>query len=101
MAAAGMVSRTGLTVQRLSPFGVFECADGYVAIVAVHEKLARGLFRAMGQPELGDDPRFSSRDVRVANAVELEALINAWSRTLPTSVVVNKLEAEEIGRAHV
>ena len=68
MAAAGMPARTGLTVQRLSPFGVFECADGYVAVVAVHEKLARGLFRAMGQPELGDDPRFANRDVRVANA---------------------------------
>jgi CoA:oxalate CoA-transferase len=101
MAAAGMVSRTGLTVQRLSPFGVFECADGYVALVAVHEKLARGLFRAMGQPELGEDPRFGSRDARVANALELEARINAWSRTLPTAKVVNKLEAEGVPVAPV
>ena len=101
MAAAGMVSRTGLTVQRLSPFGVFECSDGYVALVAVHEKLARGLFRAMGMPELGDDPRFCSRDVRVANAHELEARINAWSRGLPTSAVVNKLEAEGVPVAPV
>lgn len=101
MAAAGMVSRTGLTVQRLSPFGVFECADGYVALVAVHEKLARGLFRAMRQPELGEDPRFSSRDVRVANAHDLEARINNWSRTLPTAEVVNRLEAEGVPVAPV
>ena len=101
MAAAGMASRTGLTVQRLSPFGVFECADGYVALVAVHEKLARGLFRAMERPDLGDDPRFCSRDVRVANASELEATINAWSRTLPTATVVNKLEAEGVPVAPV
>jgi crotonobetainyl-CoA:carnitine CoA-transferase CaiB-like acyl-CoA transferase len=101
MAAAGMNSRTGLTVQRLSPFGVFQCGDGYVALVAVHEKMARGLFRAMGQPELGEDPRFCSRDARVANAHDLEALINEWSRSKKTSEVVNALEAEGVPVAPV
>lgn len=101
MAAAGMQARTGLTVQRLSPFGVFECADGYIALVAVHEKLARGLFRAMGRPELGEDPRFSSRDSRVANAAELEAQINAWSRALNVSEAVALLEFEGVPVAPV
>lgn len=101
MAAAGMQARTGLTVQRLSPFGVFECADGYVAVVAVHEKLAQGLFRAMGKPELGREARFANRDSRVANATVLEALINDWSRTLQTHEVVAKLEAEGVPVAPV
>ncbi|MDE2403574.1 MAG: CoA transferase [Sphingomonadales bacterium] len=101
MAAAGMPSRTGLTVQRLSPFGVFECADGYVAVVAVHEPLARGLFAAMGQPELAEDARFGNRDARVANATELEARINAWSRTLPTAAVLAALEAQGVPAAPV
>ncbi|MCW1403445.1 CoA transferase [Novosphingobium sp. MW5] len=101
MAAAGMPARTGLTVQRLSPFGVFECADGYVAVVAVHEPLARGLFAAMGHPELGEDPRFCSRDARVANATELEATINEWSRQLPLVEVVRALEAQGVPVAPV
>src|SRR5690606_12271824 len=101
MAAAGMASRTGLTVQRLSPFGVFECADGYVAIVAVHEPLARGLFRAMGQPELSEDPRYANRDARVANAEVLEETINAWSRALPMAEVIRLLEAEGVPVAEV
>ncbi|MEO6217255.1 MAG: CaiB/BaiF CoA-transferase family protein [Sphingomonas sp.] len=101
MRAVDMPARTGLTVQRLSPFGVFECADGYVAVVAVHHKLAAGLFRAMGEPELIADPRFATRDVRVANSVELEARINAWSRTLPVAEVVAKLEAEGVPVAEV
>jgi len=101
MAAAGMQARTGLTVQRLSPFGVFECADGYVAVVAVHEKLAQGLFRAMGQPELSADPRFSSRDSRVANAAVLEETINGWSRALPVASVVAALEAQGVPVAPV
>nr|WP_269141261.1 CaiB/BaiF CoA-transferase family protein [Sphingomonas sp. IC-56] len=101
MAAAGMQARTGLTVQRLSPFGVFECADGYIAVVAVHEKLALGLFRAMGQPELASDPRFASRDMRVANAAVLEETINAWSRTLPVATAVAALEAQGVPVAPV
>lgn len=101
MAAAGMASRTGLTVQRLSPFGVFECSDGYVALVAVHEKMARGLFRAMGRPEIGEDPRYCTRDVRVSNAHALEAMINDWSRRLPTAEVVRKLEAQGVPVAPV
>ena len=101
MEAAGMETRTGLTVQRLSPFGVFECSDGYVALVAVHEKLAKGLFKAMQRPELIDDPRFSSRDVRVANAAILEAMITSWSRTMKTQTVVEKLEAEGVPVAPV
>jgi CoA:oxalate CoA-transferase len=101
MAAAGMGARTGLTVRRLSPFGVFACADGYVALVAVHEKMAQGLFRAMGAPELGQEPRFASRDARVANAHALEDRINAWSRTLPVAEVVRLLEAEGVPTAPV
>ena len=101
MAAAGMPSRTGLTVQRLSPFGVFTCADGYVAVVAVHEPLARGLFAAMGQSELGADPRFESRDARVANAAVLEARINAWSSLLPMAEVIASLEARGVPVAPV
>lgn len=101
MAIAGLPARTGLTVQRLSPFGVFKCADGYVAVVAVHDGLANGLFRAMGAPELAQDERFVSRDRRVANASELEALIEAWSSRLPLAEVVAALEAQGVPAAPV
>lgn len=101
MALAGMEARTGLTVQRLSPFGVFRCADGYVSIVAVHEGLARGLFKAMDNEALGEDPRFATRDRRVANAKTLEALIERWSSQLPTDEVVRRLEAQGVPAAPV
>jgi crotonobetainyl-CoA:carnitine CoA-transferase CaiB-like acyl-CoA transferase len=101
MALAGMEARTGLTVQRLSPFGVFRCLDGYVSIVAVHEALALGLFRAMDNEALGEDPRYATRDRRVANAAQLEALIEAWSSQLPTDEVVRRLEAQGVPVAPV
>ncbi len=101
MAAAGMEARTGRTVHRLSPFGVFECKDGWVAVVAVHDKLATGLFAAMGSPELGADPRFATRDARVAHAVELEARIEDWSRTCTLAEALAALEAQGVPAAPV
>jgi CoA:oxalate CoA-transferase len=101
MRQAGMPLRSGLTVPRLSPFGIFECADGYVALVAVHDPLARGLFAAMGAPELAGDPRFATRDARVDNAREVEELIGAWSRELPLAEVVGLLEEHGIPCAPV
>lgn len=101
MGLAGMPARTGLTVQRLSPFGVFGCADGWVALVAVHQPLAKGLFTAMGRPELIEDPRFCTRDQRVAHAPELEALIGEWSGALPVAEVVAALDAQGVPAAPV
>ncbi|OMQ16238.1 carnitine dehydratase [Modestobacter sp. VKM Ac-2676] len=101
MAAAGMEARTGRTVHRLSPFGIFECSDGWVAIVAVHDKLATGLFTAMGAPGMEADERFRTRDRRVANARELEAEIEAWTRTLTVVEALDRLDRQGVPAAPV
>jgi len=40
--------RTGLALPRLAPFGLYRCADGWVALFAPQEKLAVSPFKAMG-----------------------------------------------------
>lgn len=90
MELAGIPTRTGLTVPRLSPFGVFHCADGYVAIVAVSEAMFGTLCAAMGVA-LMQDPRFASRDARVANAAELERIIGDWCAQRSVAEVVERL----------
>ena len=67
----------------------------------LHQKMAIGLFAAMGRPELLDDPRFGTRDGRVANAVALEATITAWSKTLTVEEAVAALEEEGVPVAPV
>jgi crotonobetainyl-CoA:carnitine CoA-transferase CaiB-like acyl-CoA transferase len=79
MQAAGIAMRTGNTVPRLAPFGIFETGDGYVALCAPTEAFARGVFKAIGRPELEGDERFSTRDRRVANARSLHAVIDEWA----------------------
>jgi len=97
----GVPQRTGQTVPRLAPFGVYPTSDGFVAICAPTEGFARALFEAIGKPELRDDPRFATRDRRVVNELELNALIEAFTRSHVTAAAVARLEAAGVPAAEV
>ena len=99
--ACGLPLRTGRTVPRLTPFGVFESADGYVAICAPTEHFARGVFDAIGHPEFAADSRFATRDARVVHDDEMNAAIEAFTRTVPTAALVSLLEAHGVPAAAV
>ncbi|KQS03758.1 carnitine dehydratase [Sphingomonas sp. Leaf357] len=101
MRLAGMEGRTGLTVHRLSPFGIFACLDGHIAIVATHDPLAIGLIRAMGEEDMLADPRYTNRDSRVANARSLEERVTAWTSTLSVADAVAALDAQGVPVAPV
>ena len=60
--ACGLPQRTGRVVPRLTPFGIYESADGHVAICAPTEQFARGVFAAIGHPEF--EARPALRDAR-------------------------------------
>jgi crotonobetainyl-CoA:carnitine CoA-transferase CaiB-like acyl-CoA transferase len=99
--ACGLPQRTGRMVPRLTPFGIYESADSHVAICAPSEQFARGVFAAIGHPEFETDPRFSSRDARVAHVDELNAHIESFTRTVPTAVLVPLLEQYGVPAAEV
>ena len=101
LAACGVPVRTGRVVPRLTPFGVFESADGYVAICAPAEHFARGVFDAIGHPEFAADPRFATRDARVVHDDEMNAVIEAFTRGVPSAALVSLLEAHGVPAAAV
>ena len=92
MRKAGQATRSGNTMPRLAPFGVFATQDGYIAVCAPTDGFTSSLFEAMGRPELAQDERFSSRGQRVKNSTELHAILEAWSRTVSTDQAVDALE---------
>jgi crotonobetainyl-CoA:carnitine CoA-transferase CaiB-like acyl-CoA transferase len=65
----------------LCPFGLFPVRDGLVAIACPMEQFWEPLARAMGRPDLIDDPEYRSNDARVAHNAEVVALISAWTST--------------------
>jgi len=97
----GVPQRTGLTVPRLAPFGVFRASDGYVSICAPTEVFAQGLFRAMGRADLADDPRFAKRDARVVNVAELDAMIGAFTSARSCEEIIALLDSQGVPAAKV
>jgi crotonobetainyl-CoA:carnitine CoA-transferase CaiB-like acyl-CoA transferase len=88
-------------VPRLTPFGVFESADGHLAICAPTDQFARGVFAAMGQPELERDSRFRTRDARVANKEAVNQLIETFTRSRRTAELVPLFEQHGVPAAPV
>lgn len=93
---SGHETRTGNVLPRLGAFGVFETSDGHVAICAPTDTFVGGMFRAMRRPELAADPRFATRDARVANSGALHDAMRAWTRDLPSSAVLARLAEEGV-----
>jgi crotonobetainyl-CoA:carnitine CoA-transferase CaiB-like acyl-CoA transferase len=94
LAALGVPTRTGNTVPRLAPFGIFPTRDGDVAICAPTDEMASAVLSAIGEPTLERDPRFASRDERVANWVELHRAIGEWTAGRTTAEALAALERE-------
>ena len=99
--ACGLAQRTGRMVPRLTPFGIYESSDGHVAICAPTESFARGLFAAIGRPEFERDPRYATREARVAHVDELNAQIEAFTRTQPSDTLLPLLERHGVPAAAV
>ena len=97
----GVPQRTGLTVPRLAPFGVYRTRDGFVSICAPMEIFARALFPAIGRPELSADPRFSTRDERVVHVRELDRIIEEYTQRFTTAEVIATLESAGVPAAQV
>jgi crotonobetainyl-CoA:carnitine CoA-transferase CaiB-like acyl-CoA transferase len=71
--------RTGSRSTNTAPRNVFRCKDGrHVGLSASTQKMAERTLRAIGRPELIDDPRFRTNADRLKHADELEAIIGAF-----------------------
>jgi crotonobetainyl-CoA:carnitine CoA-transferase CaiB-like acyl-CoA transferase len=91
MHAHGYAMRTGNYHDRLAPFGIYPTRDGHVAIAAFQPAWMKGLAEALGQPGLPQDARFATRGPRMKHALELNAIIEAWTRTHTSDEVVAEL----------
>ena len=96
-----MPQRTGQTLPRLAPFGIYPTRDGFIALCAPTEAMARDFFVAAGHPEMSDDERFVTRDARVKNFQELNAFIEHFTRAMTSSQALARLERAGVPAAEV
>jgi crotonobetainyl-CoA:carnitine CoA-transferase CaiB-like acyl-CoA transferase len=97
----GVPLRTGQTVPRLAPFGVYPVRDGHIAICAPTDAFVQGLFRAMGAPALQGDARYASRDLRVRHSAELDADVSRWTQGCTCAEALAQLSAHGVPAAPV
>src|SRR5690349_12313775 len=101
MEKCGEPVRTGQTVQRLAPFGIYPAKDGHIAICAYTDAFAHQLFEIMGRSELAKDERFRTRDARVRHYRPLDAEISQWTSFQTTAQAIAELNATGIPAAEV
>ena len=92
---------TGSSLPVLAVNGAFRTSDGFVMTGVINERQWVGLCRAIGQPELADDPRYCTEEDRFENQPELLSLIREVFLTQTTDEWVEALNAEDVGAAPV
>lgn len=63
----------------VAPSSTYRCGDGrYIVVSGNGDAIFGRLMRAIGRPDLADDPRLADNAGRVRNARELDNAISAW-----------------------
>ncbi len=93
--------RSGSFLPGIAPSNVYSCSDGEYMIGANKDSLWKRLAGAMARPELGDDPRYATHVARGVNQLELDALINDWTKTLTVDEVDAMMIAHSIPAGRV
>jgi crotonobetainyl-CoA:carnitine CoA-transferase CaiB-like acyl-CoA transferase len=97
----GIPVRTGETVPRLAPFGIFRARDAYVAICAGNDRLFARLAEEMGRPELADAAMFRTRDSRADKWQTVDRFVSDWVRDQDVADVVERLAVVGVPAAPV
>ena len=85
---AGIYQHTGQLPRRLgnraevaAPRNAYVCSDGHWMVMSGStQRMAQRILRAVGAPELVDDPRFADNAARLANIDELDRVIGDFVR---------------------
>ena len=70
--------RSGTQHPQICPTGVFRGKQGYLVIMAFLDHHWVELCRIMGQPQLGNDPRYATNAARVEHRDDVVRLIETW-----------------------
>jgi itaconate CoA-transferase len=95
--------RTGASHATIAPYGPFRTGDQRVVFLGVQNEREwlRFCTAVLGQPKLGDDPRFSSNSARVDNREALQELIEGVFLSLSAEQVVGRLDGAQIANARL
>ena len=95
---SGLVrERTGSALPGIVPSNTYPCGDGtYVVIGANADSIFKRMMRAIGRPDLADDPSLADNAGRVKRTEELDRVIGEWTSTVTLDEALALLETAEV-----
>jgi crotonobetainyl-CoA:carnitine CoA-transferase CaiB-like acyl-CoA transferase len=88
---------SGSTLTGIVPTNTYRCSDGKDVIIGANgDSIFKRLTVAMGQPEMGEDPRFADNAGRVEHEPEIDAKIADWMASLTSDAALRILEEAEV-----
>lgn len=63
----------------VAPYNVYQCGDGWIAILCARDRQWKALLAAMGREDLLDDERFETVATRAAHIDAVDQLVGAWT----------------------
>ncbi len=94
-------TRSGHHHWAVCPLGLFKGKTHYICIIALQPQWA-GLCKAIGKPELIDDPRYSANEKRLENPEDVINVIQKWLDSQESDEqILAKLESERVPCAPV
>lgn len=86
--------RVGNRISSAAPRNAYLAQDGrWIALSASNQPIAENVFRAIGRPELIEDPRFKDNPSRVKNVEEMDQIVGEWIGQHDSEDVINLLLA--------
>ena len=87
--------------KQVVPYDTYMCADGEIAVGISEESQYAGFCKAIGMPELIDDPRFKTNDLRISNYIEFDkttkkAFAQKEKKSMLKSLISNGVPASEM-----
>ncbi|MEM1341466.1 MAG: CoA transferase [Pseudomonadota bacterium] len=76
-----------------APYQSFRTRDGWINVGAANQRNWLRLLEVIGAPELNDDPRFMSNEVRITNLPDLVLILERHLQTRDTQDWLSRMEA--------
>jgi crotonobetainyl-CoA:carnitine CoA-transferase CaiB-like acyl-CoA transferase len=80
----------------VGPLNTFKCLDGYVFLAVGVPSQAMALADLIGHPELKEDERYSTNNLRAANADWIESFIHEWLKDRSAAETIEALTSAGI-----
>jgi len=84
-----------------SPYNVYSCRDGHIAIICVREIHWTNLLQVMGRMDLDGEERFATQALRAQHEDEIDAIVENWLKDLPKAEATQILKDNRIPAAPV